>query len=196
MDKRLSQRFEKYITNFKDQISAEIKKLNAFNDDSEKLHEFLNFVYEYERMEITHSDFLKRKRVKNTIPDRNRCNACKAGGEQCTRRRRENSLYCGTHLKGAPHGEITECPRVIDKKQLEIKFILLPYKYQIKKDCQFDIMNPQYQISLLFRKLNQQLFDFSNDFCNKNDNKKLFLNFDPVHLSSAGHKFVSKLLIK
>ena len=120
MDKRLSQRFEKYITNFKDQISAEIKRLNAFNDDSEKLHEFLNFVYEYERMEITHSDFLKRKRVKNTIPDRNRCNACKAGGEQCTRRRRENSLYCGTHLKGAPHGEITECPRVIDKKQLEI----------------------------------------------------------------------------
>lgn len=82
-----------------------------------------------------------------------------------------------------------------DKKQLEIKFILLPYKYQIKKDCQFDIMNPQYQISLLFRKLNQQLFDFSDDFCNKNNNKKLFLNFDPVHLSSAGHKFVSKLLI-
>ena len=82
-----------------------------------------------------------------------------------------------------------------DKKQLEVKFILLPYKYQIKKDCQFDIMNPQYQISLLFVKLNQQLFDFSKDFCNKNDKKKLFLNFDPMHLSSAGHKFVSKLLI-
>ena len=120
MDKRLSQRFEKYITNFKDQISAEIKKLNAFNDDSEKLHEFLNFVYEYERMEITHSDFLKRKRVKNTIPDRNRCNACKAGGEQCTRRRRENSLYCGTHLKGAPHGEVTTELENSNKKQIDI----------------------------------------------------------------------------
>ncbi len=83
-----------------------------------------------------------------------------------------------------------------DKKQLDVKFILLPYKYQIKKNCQFDIMSPQYQISLLFRKLNHQLFDFSQDFCNKNDNKKLFLNFDPMHLSSAGHKFVSKLLIE
>ena len=51
---------------------------------------------------------MKRKRVKNTIPDLNRCNARKAGGEQCTRRRKENCLYCGTHVKGAPHGEINE----------------------------------------------------------------------------------------
>lgn len=80
--------------------------------------------------------------------------------------------------------------------KLNVKFILLPYKHQIKKNCSKDIMNPQKQINSIFKKLNYQLFDFSQDFCNKMDNSKLFLNFDPMHLSNNGHKFVSQLLLK
>lgn len=83
-----------------------------------------------------------------------------------------------------------------DLNNLNVKFILLPYKYQLKKKCEPSFMKPQEQINILFKKLNYQLFDFSQDFCDKNNYNKLFLNFDPVHLSSAGHKFVSRLLIE
>ena len=37
----------------------------------------------------------------------NRCNAKRANNEQCTRRRKEGSEYCGTHVKGVPHGLVT-----------------------------------------------------------------------------------------
>ena len=80
--------------------------------------------------------------------------------------------------------------------KINIKFVLLPYKYQIKKKCAPELMRPQNQIKKLFNKLNYPLFDFSQDFCDKDNNSKLILNFDPMHLSSSGHEFVSELLIK
>ena len=38
----------------------------------------------------------------------NRCNAKIANGCQCTRQRKDNHIYCGTHEKGTPHGVIDE----------------------------------------------------------------------------------------
>lgn len=82
------------------------------------------------------------------------------------------------------------------RNEIKVKFVLLPYKQQIKKNCLPEMMKPQKQINSLFQRLNYQLFDFSQEFCNKNDNSKLFLNFDPMHLSKDGHKFVSELILK
>ncbi len=80
--------------------------------------------------------------------------------------------------------------------KINVNFILLPYKYQIKKNCVSSIMNPQNQINSIFRKLDYKLYDFTQEFCNKYNKKKLFLNFDPMHLSTSGHKYVSQLLKK
>jgi hypothetical protein len=50
-------------------------------------------------------DFMKRKRVKNVVHLSDRCCAKRANGEQCTRRRKDDTTeFCGTHLKGTPHG--------------------------------------------------------------------------------------------
>jgi len=106
MDKRLTLKLNNYICKFKDDIKKEVLTMQCLEKD--KIVDFLSFLYEYEQLEITRNDFLKRKRVKNTIPNDNRCNALKAGGHQCTRRRKENCLYCGTHVKGSPHGEVSE----------------------------------------------------------------------------------------
>ena len=106
MDKRLTTKLNTYMCKFKDDIKNELIRLECIDKDN--MVSFLNYLYEYQQIEISRTDFLKRKRVKNTIPNDNRCNALKAGGEQCTRRRKENCLYCGTHSKGAPHGEITQ----------------------------------------------------------------------------------------
>ena len=52
-------------------------------------------------------DFTKRKRIKNKIPLGDRCCAKRANGEQCTRRKKsDQDNYCGTHMKGVPHGSI------------------------------------------------------------------------------------------
>ena len=53
-------------------------------------------------------DFQKRKRVKNTVPQFERCMAKRANGEQCTRRKKDGSCFCGTHIKGTPHGVVDD----------------------------------------------------------------------------------------
>jgi hypothetical protein len=49
---------------------------------------------------------LKPVRVKATIEPEMRCVAMRADNDQCTRRRKEGSEYCGTHTKGVPHGVV------------------------------------------------------------------------------------------
>ncbi len=122
MDKRLTTKLTTYIREFKDSLKNELIT-NSVITDSEQLNLFLNYIYEYPQIEITKTDFLKRKRIKNTIPENNRCNAKKAGGCQCTRRRKDNSLYCGTHSKGAPHGEITEDSQIDNNITIEIQAV-------------------------------------------------------------------------
>tara|TARA_B100001057_G_scaffold500807_1_gene618000 strand:- start:2250 stop:3239 length:990 start_codon:yes stop_codon:yes gene_type:complete len=102
----------------------------------------------------------------------------------------ENKTYLDEYEKN-----LNKIIKYSKSNKLNVKFILLPYKYQIKKNCISSVMNPQKQINYMFKRLNYQLFDFSSDFCKRNS-KNLFLNFDPMHLSSDGHKFVSDLLTK
>ena len=72
-----------------------------------KLHyQLLQYVYDYERLSFEKEDFQKRKRVKNFVPVFDRCCAKRATNEQCTRRKKEGNEYCGTHMKGTPHGII------------------------------------------------------------------------------------------
>jgi hypothetical protein len=83
------------------------KKINSLVfTDSQKINELLQFMYDYNRLELSKEDFQKRKRIKNVIPNLNRCIAKRANGEQCTRRRKEECEFCGTHFKGTPHGSI------------------------------------------------------------------------------------------
>jgi hypothetical protein len=105
MDKRLNKKVEVYVTKFKDDLRDKIASLDI--PDKVIAIELVDYVYNYERLTLAKDDFSKRKRVKNSIPGTNRCNAKRANGEQCTRRRKEGCEFCGTHFKGAPHGLIT-----------------------------------------------------------------------------------------
>jgi len=102
MEKRLNKKIESYVTSFKDSIRSKITDLEF--EDKTKLNELLEFVYDYERLSLVKDDLVKRKRIKNSIPVNNRCNAKRANGEQCTRRRKAKCEFCGTHVKGTPHG--------------------------------------------------------------------------------------------
>ena len=102
MEKRLNKKIETYITTFKDCVRTKITEL-AFEEKT-KLNELLDYIYDYERLSLIKDDLIKRKRIKNSIPVNNRCNAKRANGEQCTRRRKNKCEFCGTHVKGTPHG--------------------------------------------------------------------------------------------
>jgi hypothetical protein len=114
MEKNINKRIENYVTGFKDSIRSKITELEF--QEKPKINELLEYVYDYNRLVLTKEDFVKRKRVKNAIPTLNRCNARRANGEQCTRRKKDDYEYCGTHLKGTPHG-ICDKDAVNDKQQ-------------------------------------------------------------------------------
>ena len=52
--------------------------------------------------------YKKKHRTKNIIQSEYRCIAKRADGQQCSRKRKPESRYCGTHIKGCPHGEINQ----------------------------------------------------------------------------------------
>lgn len=105
MEKRINDISKQYLSKFKDDIRNKIVDLGI--GETPRINELLEFVYEYNRLSFEKEDFAKRKRVKNAVPLANRCNAKRANGEQCTRKRREDCEFCGTHYKGTPHGIAT-----------------------------------------------------------------------------------------
>ena len=118
MEKRLNKSLETYISTLKNSLRDKVIALDFENKT--KTNELIEFIYEYERLVFSKEDFIKRKRVKNSIPSTNRCNARRANGEQCTRRRKDDCEFCGTHSKGVPHGFMEEENATISTQKLEV----------------------------------------------------------------------------
>lgn len=106
MEKRINDISKQYLAKMKDDIRDKIVGLGL--NDVPGINELLEYIYEYERLSFDKEDFAKRRRVKNAVPLANRCNAKRANGEQCTRKRRDDCEFCGTHYKGTPHGLVTQ----------------------------------------------------------------------------------------
>lgn len=102
MERRINKKVESYITDLKDSVRAKAEQLGLANDSN--LSQLVQYVYDYDRLVLGKEDFLKRKRVKNVVHLSDRCCAKRASGEQCTRRKKTDCEYCGTHMKGTPHG--------------------------------------------------------------------------------------------
>ena len=106
MDKRINNKTRTYLQKFKNDIKGVIEKSEI--SGTENANALLQFIYDYQPLEFNKTDFQKRKRVKNIVPYYERCCALRANGEQCTRRKKDNEKFCGTHVKGIPHGEINQ----------------------------------------------------------------------------------------
>ena len=101
MEARINRTIATYIREFKANIGDKVKCMEIGDEKSSAL---MTYIFDYEKLTLKSNDFNKRKRLKNSIPITNRCSACKANGDQCTRRRRDGTEFCGTHSKGVPHG--------------------------------------------------------------------------------------------
>lgn len=105
MERRISKKCESYIQDFKGNIKKWLDESDI--SKSHQYSEFLKHLYDYQSINLEKEDFQKRKRVKNMVPHFDRCVANRANGEQCTRRKQTDYDYCGTHIKGTPHGKIS-----------------------------------------------------------------------------------------
>jgi hypothetical protein len=104
MERRLNKKAEVYISTFKENIKEKTIQLGMNNHLHQEVSQLLQYIYDYDRLSFGKEDFQKRKRVKNFVPIFDRCCAKRASNEQCTRRKKEGNEYCGTHMKGTPHG--------------------------------------------------------------------------------------------
>ena len=104
MEKRLNKKLEVWITSFKDDIREKATQIGISKND--QTNQLIQYIYDYDRLTFGKEDFQKRKRVKNVVPFFDRCCAKRASNEQCTRRKKDGIEYCGTHMKGTPHGII------------------------------------------------------------------------------------------
>lgn len=102
MERRLNKKAESYVSGFKENIREKAAHLGM--SKNEEVNQLIQYIYDYDRLCFTKEDFQKRKRVKNVVPFFDRCCAKRATNEQCTRRKKDGIEYCGTHMKGTPHG--------------------------------------------------------------------------------------------
>ena len=112
MDKLVNEKSCSYIHTMKSSFKElyKDKKIEELSKDELKslTYQMINFMEDYSILEFNSSDFLKRKRVKNIVPQYDRCIAKIANMKQCTRRKKAKSDLCGTHLKGVPHGTLED----------------------------------------------------------------------------------------
>jgi hypothetical protein len=118
MDRRLQRKLDVYIQGLKSDMRLWVESHGYMEVLGMK--DLLNYMYEYDGFHLEKEDFQKRKRVKNVVPQFDRCSAKRASGEQCTRRRKEGSEYCGTHVKGTPHGEVEGHPQQPQPTKVEV----------------------------------------------------------------------------
>ena len=125
MERKINRKIEEEFSNYKQTIKKGIvetiasinTQVNTFQfnlsqssidglkeEINKEMMSLLQELYDYPLLQLTKTDFQKRKRVKNVVPLHDRCTALRANGEQCTRRKKDSLHFCGTHSKGTPHG--------------------------------------------------------------------------------------------
>ena len=114
MEKKIQSQIDYSFEEFKNMIIDNLK-----NDISKE--EIIQNINSFKTLQLTKEDFKKRKRVKNNIPLYNRCCACRANGDQCTRKKHPNYNFCGTHIKGTPHGIISNITEPNNTQKVEIR---------------------------------------------------------------------------
>lgn len=85
-------KIDSYIRTFKTDLCEQIQGNPLFDEHKEEQMKMINFIYEYDNFELNKEDFMKRKRIKSTIPVYERCYAKRASGEQSCRKEKGTNV--------------------------------------------------------------------------------------------------------
>ena len=119
MEKRVQNKVNTYFKNLNNDL-IDWCNTNKDNNDYISYESIIEYLNSKEQICLDITDFQKRKRTKNIIPQFTRCCAKRANGEQCTRKRKEDITYCGTHEKNRPHGTIEDIKENLNIKKKEV----------------------------------------------------------------------------
>lgn len=119
MENKINKKVENYLEYYRECIKQKIVELDL---DKEKHTTLLDTIYNFKNLQLDKEDFMKRKRVVTQVNLNDRCCAKKANGDQCTRKKKDNCRYCGTHEKCQPHGIVnkTETDTITVKRCIHI----------------------------------------------------------------------------
>ena len=110
MDKILTTKVEEHVSLLRSELMLCMDNLLEKDEiTKEDIQEVKSKVMTMKGVVFTKDDFVvKRNRTRNEVHKSERCIARKSAGQQCSHRKQEGKLYCGTHSKGTPHGVISE----------------------------------------------------------------------------------------
>lgn len=154
MENRIVKKVDIHVSEFKNQIKEWFNTNNSDICGVCNRSDFLKFIFDYNSILLSKEDFQKRKRVKNSVPTQIRCCAKRANGEQCTRRKKGDNDYCGTHCKGIPYGKIQETKNsepLLKQKKIWVQDIK-GIQYYI--DIDFNVYNHE---DVLSNKINPEI---------------------------------------
>ena len=97
MERRINIVIADYIKKMKSDTLKYAQQLNITGNNG--VQDVLQFVSDYERLELKEEHFAKRQRIKHVVSPEKRCNGRRGEGTQCTRRKQDGKEYCGTHMK-------------------------------------------------------------------------------------------------
>ena len=121
MERNIKVKIDSFSLNFKQNIKTWLNDKKVIDSDSIDItQEFIQFIYDYETLVLESDDFKKRKRIKNQIPNYERCCALRCNTERCTRKKKKDCEYCGTHNKGTPYGTIDDVGKSDKVKKISI----------------------------------------------------------------------------
>ena len=87
-----------------------------------QMEDLLNLTKQGSNVDI--SRYKKRSRSKNEVDKQKQCRAKRADGKQCSRQRKDGQDFCGTHIKGCPHGTY----KIKENKDEEVKLTIIEHK--------------------------------------------------------------------
>lgn len=104
MENKINKKLDNYMEKYREALKSKIIELKMDKDLQNKL---LETIYSFNTLQLEKEDFMKRKRIVSSVSICDRCTAKKANGEQCTRKKKTNCNFCGTHDKFQPHGIVS-----------------------------------------------------------------------------------------
>ena len=123
MERNIKKKVNNYSNDFKLNIQKWLHYYlpTIFVNNENKTNDFVQYMNDFPYLVLEKEDFQKRKRIKNNVPDYNRCIALKCNGERCSRKQKSSDTnFCGTHMKGAPHGTIEKESQVPKKQKVQL----------------------------------------------------------------------------
>lgn len=117
MDKHINKKLEEHIEKIIDHVDKYINN-NTITDTNK--NNIVNIIKNFPQLSLSNDDLQKKRRAKNKIPLYLKCNACRANGEQCSRRKKDDLEYCGTHEKNRPYGEFSNNQLADTYKKVEV----------------------------------------------------------------------------